>query len=82
MTHVHSSGFEVVPFSDLDYDAMAVEIRYQGVPVVQLIKDNGLDACELIIPSRFSPPDPTFLLPFDAFMEALSSAKALIAELG
>lgn len=72
----------MVPFSDLDCDGMAVEIRYQGVPVAQLIKDNGLDACELIIPSRFSPPDPTFLLPFDAFMAALSSAKKLITELG
>jgi hypothetical protein len=82
MTDSHSSGFEVVPFSDLDCGGMAVEIRYQGVPVAQLTKDNGLDACELIIPSRFSPPDPTFLLPFDAFLEALSAAKTLISELG
>lgn len=81
MANISSSGFEVAPFSDLDYDGMAVEIRYQGNPIAQLTKDSGLDACELIIPSRFSPADTSFTLPFDAFLEALSAAKTLIAEL-
>ncbi|WP_363798251.1 hypothetical protein ABU614_00640 [Lysobacter firmicutimachus] len=76
------SEFEIAPFSDLDYASMTVEIRYRGTPIAQLNKDKGLDACALIIPSRFSPANATFELPFDAFLEALNSAKSLILELG
>lgn len=82
MTNIYSSKFEVVPFSDLDHDGMTVEIRYQGTPIAQLTKDKDSDACELMIPSRFSPEDASFTLPLDAFLEALSAAKTLIAELG
>ena len=73
--------FEIAPFSDLDYAGMSVEIRYRGTPVAQLNRDKGLDACELIIPSRFSPADAAFELPLDAFLEALNSAKSLMLEL-
>lgn len=82
MTKAFSSGFEIAPFSDLDYDGMAVEVRYQGVPVAELNKDKGLDACELVIPSRFSPVDASFTFPLDGLLEALSAAKSLIGELG
>ncbi|MBX9399961.1 hypothetical protein K4L06_01455 [Lysobacter sp. BMK333-48F3] len=78
----NSSEFQIAPFSDLDYEGMTVEIRYKGIPIAELNKDKGLDACELVIPSRFSPVDATFELPLDAFLETLNSAKLLIAELG
>lgn len=82
MTDILPSGFEVVRFSDLDYEGMSVEIRYQGHPVAQLHRDNGLDACELVIPSRFSSADAPLSLPFNGFMAALTAAKSLLAELG
>ncbi|MEI2430072.1 hypothetical protein V2J17_07440 [Lysobacter yananisis] len=82
MINILSSGFEVAPFSDLDYDGMTVEIRYQGNPVAQLNKDNGLDGGELVIPSRFSTAETPLALPLDAFLEALTAARSLISELG
>lgn len=82
MTKTFSSGFEIAPFSDLDYDGMTVEVRYQGVPVAQLNKDKGIDACELVIPSRFSPVGESFAFPLNDLLEALSAAKLLISELG
>lgn len=82
MINTYPSKFEVVPFSDLDHDGMTVEIRYHGNPIAQLTKGNDLESCELIIPSRFSPADASFTLPLEAFLDALSAAKTLIAELG
>jgi hypothetical protein len=81
MAKTFPSGFEVAPFSDLDYEGMAVEIRYQGVPVAELNRDKGLEACEVVIPSRFSPVEASFTFPLNEFLEALNAAKSLIATL-
>lgn len=73
--------FELARFSDLGYEGISVEIRYRGMPVAQLNQDKGPAACELVVPSRFSPADACFALPLDGFMDALSAAKALLAGL-
>lgn len=82
MTEKISSDFEIFSFSDLDYEGMSVEIRYQGGPVAQINKDKGLENCEIQIPSRFSPGDANFVFPLEDFINALNAAKHLIADLG
>lgn len=82
MNNEHSIGFEIAAFSDLDYEGMTVEIRYQGNPVAQLSKDKGMENCEIAIPSRFSPVDAKFSFPVDDFVDAIKSAKNLLARLG
>ena len=76
------NGFEIAPFSDLDYDQMTVEIRFQGNPVAQLSKDKGLGNFEITIPSKFSPSDFNFNFPVDDFLDAVVSAKSLLTSLG
>ncbi|GKS90703.1 hypothetical protein [Acidovorax sp. SUPP2539] len=82
MTEKISPDFEAFSFSDLDYEGMSVEIRYQGVPVAQINKDKGPENCEIQIPSRFSPGDANFVFPLEDFVNALNSARHLIADLG
>lgn len=41
-----ASGFEILFFSDLDYQEMTVLIKYGDVDMVQLIMDKGVDNVE------------------------------------
>jgi len=77
-----SSGFEVAAFSDLEYEGMTVEVRYNGVPVAQLNQDKGPNLCEIEIPYRFSPERQTFTFLLDEFLEALTEAKKVLVKLG
>lgn len=81
MTLHFQSGFEIAKFSDLDYEGMTVEIRFNGIPVAQVNRDNGRDTQEIVIPSRFSPEGQIFVFPLTDFMEALEQAKELLTTL-
>lgn len=75
------SGFEIAKFSDLDYEGMTVEVRYNGVPVAQLNRDKGKNAQEIEIPTRFSPEAARFTFPVNAFIQALEEARRLLETL-
>jgi hypothetical protein len=75
------SGFEIAKFSDLNYESMAVEIRYKGTPIAELNRDKGKDMQEIEIPSRFSPEGAQFVFPASEFIEALEAARHLLASL-
>lgn len=81
MTLRLQSGFEVAKFSDLDYEGMTVEIRFNGTPVAQINRDKGRNAQEIVIPTRFSPDGKLFTFQLDDFIEALLKAKELLATL-
>jgi hypothetical protein len=81
MTLHFQSGFEVAKFSDLDYEGMTVEIRFNGTPIAQVNRDKGRDAQEIVIPSRFSPEGQMFVFPLTDFIEALEKARELLATL-
>ena len=76
-----SSGFELSPFSDLEREGMAVEIRFHGEPVAEIDKDKGLDGCEIEVPSRFSPDGKQFKFPLADFLEALEEGRRLLSTL-
>jgi hypothetical protein len=75
------SGFVIAKFSDLDYEGMTVEVRYNGVPVAQLNRDKGKYAQEIEIPARFSPEEARFIFPVNAFIKALEEARRLLETL-
>lgn len=72
------AGFELARFSDLNYEEMTVEIRFNGVPLAQLSRDRGVGMQDLEIPSRFSPEGASFTFPVDAFILALNEAKKIL----
>jgi|CXWL01.1.fsa_nt_gi hypothetical protein len=75
------SGFEVVKFSDLDYDGMTVEIQYKGVPVAQISHDKGIALQEIAIPTRFSPENCLFAFNLNEFLEVLKIASDMLREM-
>lgn len=81
MTLRLKSGFEVAKFSDLDYEGMTVEVRFEGTPIAQLNRDKGPNNLEIVIPTRFSPDGELFTFELGAFLEALVRAKELLATL-
>ena len=81
MTLLLASGFEIAKFSDLDYEGMAVEIRYKGTPVAELNRDKGKAMQEIAIPSRFSPEGELFIFSVNEFIQALEKARELLASL-
>jgi hypothetical protein len=75
------SGFEIVKFSDAQYEAISVELRHNGIPVAQINKDKGNDSIEIEIPYRFSPENVQFLFNMDDFIIALEKSKKYILDL-
>ena len=74
------SGFEILRYSDLNYEEMTAEIQYKGEQVAQINMDKGLDNLEMEIFTEFvqSAFKPIFQL--DDFLEAVSEAKKILRE--
>ncbi|GAA6168314.1 hypothetical protein [Sessilibacter corallicola] len=74
------SGFEILRYSDLNYEGMTAEIQYKGEQVAQINMDKGLDNLEMEIFTEFvqSAFKPIFQL--DDFLEAVSEAKKILRE--
>ncbi len=68
-------------FSDLRFDGMAVEIRFNGIPIAEINKDKGLNMQEIEIPSPFSPDNAQFVFSLNDFLDVLQEAKKLLDEL-
>lgn len=73
-----SSGFEILRFSDSEYDEITVEIQYRGEQIAQLNKDRGVHLIEIEILTDYI--DPSFLPKFllSDFLSVLSEAKKLL----
>ena len=72
------SGFEILAFSDLNYDQITVEIQHGGEQIAQINKDKGIQfmEIELLLDCIDESSTPKFLL--DDFLAALSEAKKLL----
>ncbi|MEM9927437.1 MAG: hypothetical protein AAF915_27485 [Cyanobacteria bacterium P01_D01_bin.50] len=77
------SGFEILYFSDLNYEAMTVEIQYKGQQVAQINKDKGVEQMEIDIYSQYVHTDfvSELKFPLRDFVEALDKASAVIRDL-
>lgn len=73
------SGFELAKFSDLCYEKMTVELRFNGVPFAQVNKDK--EEMEVEFPSRFSPENCYFRFNIEDLLEALNAAREILKDL-
>lgn len=74
-------GFEIAKFSDLNYEEMSVEVRYNGIPFAQINMDKGPDNQEITIPSRFTPEGQQFVFSLSDFLVTLEKARDLLKTL-
>ena len=80
MTIKFASGFEIAKFSDLRFDGMCAEIRFNGIPIAEINKDKGLSMLEIEVPSPFSPDEAQFVFPLSDFLEVLLEVENLICD--
>ena len=76
------SGFEIIYFSDLNYEEMTVEIKYKGQQVAQINKDKGVEQMEIEIYSEYVQPNfiSELKFPLSDFFEALDKARAALKD--
>ncbi|NOU31858.1 MAG: hypothetical protein HOO96_28475 [Polyangiaceae bacterium] len=67
--------FEILRFSDVEYEGMTVEVSWDGEPVAQLTMDQGAAAIEIRL---LSSTDVRFAL--SDFLEAVEIARQYLAE--
>jgi hypothetical protein len=74
------SGFEILRFSDLDYDQMTAEIQFKGEQIAQINMDNGFENLEVEVFTEFA--DPQFVPKFkvDDLIEAVNESKKILRE--
>lgn len=74
------SGFEILRYSDLNYEQMTADIQYDGEQIAQINMDGGVNNLEIEIFTEFNKPDfkPKFKL--IEFLEALEEAKKILEE--
>ncbi|MGB3532073.1 MAG: hypothetical protein WBA13_01005 [Microcoleaceae cyanobacterium] len=72
------TGFEILRFSDSNYNEITVEIQYNGEQIAQLNKDKGLHSIEIELLVDYI--DPAFVPKFRLkdFMAALDTAQKLL----
>lgn len=77
------SGFEIIYFSDLNYEEMTVEIKYKGQQVAQINKDKGVEQMEIDIYSQYVKPGfiSELKFPLSDFLEALDKARAALRDI-
>lgn len=77
------SGFEIIYVSDVNYQEMTVEIKYEGQQVAQINKDKGVERMEIEIYSEYVQLDfvSELKFPLGDFLEALHKASAALRDL-
>lgn len=72
------SGFEIIRFSDVNYNEITVEVQYKGEQIAQLNKDQGVQSIEIELLVDCIDPSlsPKFLL--KDFLAALEEAQKLL----
>jgi hypothetical protein len=73
-----SIGFEIIRFSDANYNEITVEIQYKSEQIAQLNKDKGLKFMEIELLLDCIDPSlpPKFFL--KDFLEAIDAAQKLL----
>ena len=74
------SGFEILRFSDLNYEKMTVELQYCGEQIAQINMDNGFENLEIEIFTEFVRPDFNPKFGLDAFVEAINESKKILRD--
>lgn len=69
------SGFEVVRYSDLDYEQMTVELQYQGEQVAQINMDKGIENLEVELFTEFLDPSFKPVFKLTDLLEAIGEAR-------
>ena len=74
------SGFEILRYSDLDYEEMTVEIQYKGEQIAQINMEKGINDLEMEIFTEFVNRDFNLKFQLDEFLEAVNEAKKILGD--
>jgi hypothetical protein len=74
------SGFEILRFSDLDYEGMTTEVQFKGRPIAQLNMDKGRDKMELELFLQTVNQEVVVKFPLRDFLVALEEEQKLLNE--
>jgi hypothetical protein len=80
MSLILNSGFEIIYFSDVNYEKMTVEILYKRQQVLQINKDKGDNLLEVEIYSQYVVEEMLIDLrfPLEDFLYAIKRAKEML----
>ena len=76
----NNKKFEVLRFSDGNYEKLTAEIRFLGEPIAQINQDKGKDSLELELFADFGDADFILKFPLDDFLQALNYSRATLIE--